>query len=169
MSKRYLVRGVVIACLCMSSIFYITDITEAKKLSDTLRELKKKKTKDPDTSTKPETLSKSSGIIPCFIKGSVTDTDNEKPLNKVKLTLNIDNNTDMVTPESGAFVIQVPAGEYTLLISKDGYENVSIDVKVDASNAETVDIKMKKVRGVEDADEGDVKSKPERKKRKIKH
>ncbi|WP_175480088.1 carboxypeptidase-like regulatory domain-containing protein [Natrinema salaciae] len=82
------------------------------------------------------------------VEGTVTDTDGE-PIADATVTVGDQQTT---TDEDGSYALELEAGEYTLAVSADGYEDASEDVAVDAGATATVDVTLQQEDDEIDAD-----------------
>ncbi len=105
-----------------------------------------------DTVTKPAFVAMSGGIVPGFIKGKVIEQNSKAAIVGAKIAVkNGDVEiAEVFTPNDGAFFLQVPDGELTLMASKEGFRDALKKVKAVVNKTVTLNIEMV---GVDDPDD----------------
>ncbi|MDF9745116.1 carboxypeptidase regulatory-like domain-containing protein [Natrinema salsiterrestre] len=82
------------------------------------------------------------------LDGTVTDADGE-PIADATVSVGDQQTT---TDENGSYSLELEAGEYTLTVSAEGYEDASEDVAIEADETTTVDVTLTETAPEPDAD-----------------
>ncbi len=98
-----------------------------------------------DTVTKPAFVAMPSGEDFGFVRGKVTGQKSKTAIPDAKIVLNSDDTkvAETSTLNDGTYTLQVPEGDYTLLASKEGFEDALKKVKVKVSETVILNIEMK--------------------------
>ncbi|WP_226005885.1 carboxypeptidase regulatory-like domain-containing protein [Natrinema salinisoli] len=82
------------------------------------------------------------------LEGTVTDADGE-PITGATVTVG---DQETTTDETGSYALDLEAGEYTLTVSAEGYEDASEDVTIEVDETTTVDVTLTETAPEPDAD-----------------
>ncbi len=100
-----------------------------------------------DTVTKHAFIAMAGGKDMGFVSGKAIDQNSKEAIPGVNIVLKSGDieEAETITSKDGGYFLQVPAGEYTLLAGKDGFEAFFKQVKVDVAETVTLNIEMKRV------------------------
>lgn len=78
-----------------------------------------------------------------LIKGKVLDYDSKNPLEKVSIFVN-NSSYNTITDENGYFTIQIPAANYSMIISYIGYESIELSsINLIANKTNVIELEKK--------------------------
>ncbi len=98
-----------------------------------------------DTVTKPSFVSIESSLIPGFVKGMVTDKNTGNAIKDAIISIINSSDSEIASVETttdGLYFIQLPPGDYTLSVNKDGFNEITKNVSTKESVTETVNIEL---------------------------
>ncbi len=99
-----------------------------------------------DTVTKPSFVKIESTIIPGFVKGLVTDKSTGTVITDAIISLGLVNSSSTIgsveTTSDGLYFIQVPPGDYSLSVIKEGFNEITRNLAIKESKTETINIEL---------------------------
>ncbi len=105
-----------------------------------------------DTVTKPAFVKIESSIIPGFVKGLITDKSTGTVITSAVISLGNISGSEIASVETtsdGLYFIQLPPGDYTLSVIKEGFDEIIRNLDIKESKTETVNIEMASGEGTE--------------------